>query len=206
MVHENKPLKEQSEDYQQCDEKEGPTCNGDHKVEDEMEGREETNDEQKTLTMESNKSNSTGTKRKDNVEIIGDLGVLNENDTPPKHSTTIHQQKTIKSQHKQNNDTLNHEHSETQKQLHNGKTRNNQQSTVTLDVKGQRDYKLALGVICVLTFVTRLYKIEEPDHVCWDETHFGKFANHYINGTFFFDVHPPLGKMLLAFAGWSFSS
>ncbi|XP_070577332.1 protein O-mannosyl-transferase 2-like [Ptychodera flava] len=46
-----------------------------------------------------------------------------------------------------------------------------------------------------------LYKIEEPDHVCWDETHFGKMGSYYINRTFFFDVHPPLGKMLIGLSG-----
>ncbi|GBM93853.1 Protein O-mannosyl-transferase 2 [Araneus ventricosus] len=50
-----------------------------------------------------------------------------------------------------------------------------------------------LGVT-FLGAATRLYKIEEPDHVCWDETHFGKMASWYINRTFFFDVHPPLAK------------
>uniref|UniRef100_A0A3Q3W0E8 Protein O-mannosyl-transferase 2 n=1 Tax=Mola mola TaxID=94237 RepID=A0A3Q3W0E8_MOLML len=52
-----------------------------------------------------------------------------------------------------------------------------------------------------LSFSTRLYKITEPPHVCWDETHFGKMGSYYINRTFFFDVHPPLGKMLIGLAG-----
>ncbi|XP_047741231.1 protein O-mannosyl-transferase 2, partial [Hyalella azteca] len=54
------------------------------------------------------------------------------------------------------------------------------------------------SVICILAIVTRFYKVTEPDHVVWDETHFGKFGSWYINRTFFFDVHPPLGKCCTA--------
>lgn len=77
-----------------------------------------------------------------------------------------------------------------------------------VDCKEQHDTKLTLlpyitlTVVVILSILTRLYNIHEPDHVCWDETHFGKMASWYINRTFFFDVHPPLGKMLIALSGY----
>ncbi|XP_053139923.1 protein O-mannosyl-transferase 2 isoform X2 [Hemicordylus capensis] len=59
-----------------------------------------------------------------------------------------------------------------------------------------------LGLVALLSFATRFYRLREPPHVCWDETHFGKMGSYYINRTFFFDVHPPLGKMLIGLAGY----
>jgi len=58
------------------------------------------------------------------------------------------------------------------------------------------------GLVLCLTLATRLHRIDSPDHVAWDETHFGKMASWYINRTFFFDVHPPTGKMLIAGFGY----
>ncbi|XP_046641821.1 protein O-mannosyl-transferase 2-like isoform X1 [Daphnia pulicaria] len=58
------------------------------------------------------------------------------------------------------------------------------------------------ALLMIATVATRFYKLDQPDHVCWDEAHFGKYANFYINRTFFFDVHPPLGKMLIGLFGY----
>lgn len=69
-------------------------------------------------------------------------------------------------------------------------------------VQREWDYKLALAVITILAFITRFWGISHPNQVVFDEVHFGKFASYYLQRTYFFDVHPPFGKLLFAFAGW----
>ena len=67
--------------------------------------------------------------------------------------------------------------------------------------QGSLGYKLIVATFTILALATRFYKISNGNFVLWDEAHFGKFGTHYIDGTFYFDVHPPLGKMLIGLAG-----
>ncbi|XP_077123620.1 protein O-mannosyl-transferase 2 isoform X3 [Ranitomeya variabilis] len=70
-----------------------------------------------------------------------------------------------------------------------------------MELAGRTMSMAVLGAVIVFSFLSRFYRLAEPPHVCWDETHFGKMGSYYINRTFFFDVHPPLGKMLIGLAG-----
>ncbi|XP_025155751.1 protein O-mannosyl-transferase 2-like isoform X1 [Harpegnathos saltator] len=82
------------------------------------------------------------------------------------------------------------------------KLKNAMTSQVNEKEENTMSWWLLLGSVTICTLITRFYKVTEPQHVCWDETHFGKMGNWYINRTFFFDVHPPLGKMLIALSGY----
>ena len=57
-------------------------------------------------------------------------------------------------------------------------------------------------IFTVLTILTRLYMIHKPAEVVFDEVHFGGFASHYLKRSYFFDVHPPLGKLIIASVGY----
>jgi len=63
-----------------------------------------------------------------------------------------------------------------------------------------------IDAMAVLIFVvgvfTRILRLESPNHVVFDEMHYGKYASLYLKNTFFFDSNPPLGKMMIAFAGY----
>ncbi|KAG8809776.1 hypothetical protein FRC17_003259 [Serendipita sp. 399] len=63
-------------------------------------------------------------------------------------------------------------------------------------------HNVACVAITAIAFALRFYKINHPDQVVFDEVHFGKFAAYYILREYYFDVHPPLAKLLLGLAGW----
>ncbi|KAI8971453.1 Dolichyl-phosphate-mannose-protein mannosyltransferase-domain-containing protein [Mycotypha africana] len=66
----------------------------------------------------------------------------------------------------------------------------------------QNQHTVITIILTLLAFWTRFRKITLSNQVVWDEAHFGKFGSHYINHDFYFDVHPPLGKILVGFSGW----
>ncbi|EAY12180.1 Dolichyl-phosphate-mannose-protein mannosyltransferase, putative [Trichomonas vaginalis G3] len=56
-----------------------------------------------------------------------------------------------------------------------------------------------ITLISIIALYARLYTIAHPTVVTFDEVHFGNFTKWYINKRFHFDIHPPLGKMLMAY-------
>lgn len=50
----------------------------------------------------------------------------------------------------------------------------------------------------MLGLTTRFWFFGSPNEVVFDEVHFGKFVSGYYTGKYFFDIHPPLGKLMIA--------
>lgn len=60
----------------------------------------------------------------------------------------------------------------------------------------------SLGALTFLSVIVRLAMIGTPGVVVFDEVHFGGFAAKYLRGEFFFDLHPPLARLLVTLSGW----
>jgi dolichyl-phosphate-mannose-protein mannosyltransferase len=56
-------------------------------------------------------------------------------------------------------------------------------------------------LLSVLSFFTRFWHLSYPAKVVFDETHFGLYASKYFSHQYYFDIHPPLGKLLFALSG-----
>lgn len=61
---------------------------------------------------------------------------------------------------------------------------------------------LLLLLFLFIGLFSRSFRIQYPPNRCFDEAHFGRFTNEYINHSYFHDIHPPLGKLLLALMGY----
>ena len=56
-----------------------------------------------------------------------------------------------------------------------------------------------LALLFVLSSGLHLFRLSEPRRVVFDEVHFGTFVSAYCgDGRYFFDIHPPHGKLLIA--------
>ena len=54
-----------------------------------------------------------------------------------------------------------------------------------------------LSACFIVGLITRFAMLNYPRACVFDEFHFGKFVNGYLSGEYFFDIHPPLGKLIL---------
>ncbi|MDO8265098.1 MAG: phospholipid carrier-dependent glycosyltransferase [Candidatus Parcubacteria bacterium] len=59
-----------------------------------------------------------------------------------------------------------------------------------------------LFFLTIAGFFTRFFNLVSNQIVIFDEAHFGLYATKYISHQYFFDIHPPLGKMLIALSVW----
>lgn len=60
-----------------------------------------------------------------------------------------------------------------------------------------------IWVIAVAALATRLWSLATPNEIVFDEVYFREFAGSYISGNYFFDIHPPLAKLLFGAVAWA---
>lgn len=61
-------------------------------------------------------------------------------------------------------------------------------------------------LLLIISAITHFIFFGHPGAVVFDEVHFGTFVSAYWHGSFFFDVHPPLGKLIYALFGYLFGA
>lgn len=57
---------------------------------------------------------------------------------------------------------------------------------------------IALVILLAVSALTHFAYFGHPAQTVFDEVHFGKFISGYYTHSYFFDIHPPLGKLVIA--------
>jgi dolichyl-phosphate-mannose-protein mannosyltransferase len=61
--------------------------------------------------------------------------------------------------------------------------------------------KWLITIVLVLGFFSRFLFFGHPNQTVFDEVHFGKFVSAYYTHQYYFNIHPPLGKLIIAGVG-----
>lgn len=63
-------------------------------------------------------------------------------------------------------------------------------------------FPITLVGIFLFSLFLRFWNLGKFNTLVFDEVYYAKFANNYLTGTSFFNVHPPLGQYLIAIGIW----
>src|SRR3989344_3830272 len=58
--------------------------------------------------------------------------------------------------------------------------------------------KIYLWLLLAIGLATHFVFFGHPNQTVFDEVHFGKFISGYYTQEYYFDIHPPLGKLMIA--------
>ena len=58
--------------------------------------------------------------------------------------------------------------------------------------------KALIAVLLALSIGTRFFLFGYPNQIVFDEFYFANFTSRYFDGAYYFDIHPPLAKLMMA--------
>ena len=58
--------------------------------------------------------------------------------------------------------------------------------------------RIVVPILLAASLSLHFIGIWHPKEAVFDEVHFGKFVSSYFTGEYYFDIHPPLGKLMVA--------
>ena len=59
-------------------------------------------------------------------------------------------------------------------------------------------HKWIIVIVLLVSIAVHFAFFGYPDETVFDEVHFGKIVSGYYTGQYYFDIHPPLGKLMIA--------